>query len=327
MTDKTDRAILKELRRVVDAEAAALRALSGALDAGFVRAVRALAACRGKVVLTGVGKSGLIAEKIAATLSSTGTPAAYLDPLSALHGGVGFIQRQDLVVALGKSGESDELNAWLPVLREIGAKLIAITANPKSTLAKRADIVLLTPIGEEACPLNLAPTSSTTAALAAGDALAVALMKVRNFRSEHFARNHPGGRLGRRLNLLVADVMRSGEANPVVAATASARELLVAITRFQAGAVSVVDGRGRFVGLVTDYDLRRALERGKTLAQLTAREVMNRKPASARPDEPVAKAIAVMEERKNPFNVLPVVDRAGRSVGMLQVHDLRARGL
>src|SRR6185312_17199133 len=146
---------------------------------------------------------GLIAEKIAATLSSTGTPAVYLDPLSALHGGIGFIQRQDLVVAIGKSGESDELNALLPALREIDAKLIAITANPRSTLAKRADVVLVTPVAEEACPLNLAPTSSTTAALAAGDALAVALMKVRNFRSEHFARNHPGGRLGRRLNLLV----------------------------------------------------------------------------------------------------------------------------
>ena len=327
MNDKTDRAILRELRRVVDAETAALKALSGAIDGSFVRAVRAIAACKGKIVLTGVGKSGLIAEKIAATLSSTGTPAVYLDPLSALHGGIGFIQRQDLVVAIGKSGESDELNALLPALREIDAKLIAITANPRSTLAKRADVVLVTPVAEEACPLNLAPTSSTTAALAAGDALAVALMKVRNFRSEHFARNHPGGRLGRRLNLLVSDVMRSGEANPVVASDASTRSLLLAITRFQAGAVSVVNGKGRFVGLVTDYDLRRALQSGHGFDRLTARDVMNRKPATVRPNEPVARAISIMEERKNPFNVLPVVDGAGRPVGMLQVHDLRARGL
>ncbi|MBI4370947.1 MAG: KpsF/GutQ family sugar-phosphate isomerase [Elusimicrobia bacterium] len=318
---------LVEIRRVLDCEAAALRRARRAVDGSYAAAVEILAACRGTVILTGVGKSGAIAQKIAATLTSTGTPAVCLDPTEALHGGVGLVQPRDVVLALGKSGESDELNALLPHLRARGAKLIALTANPKSTLARRADVVLHTPVAEEACPLNLAPTSSTTVALAVGDALAVALMKRRGFGAGDFAANHPGGRLGRRLNLTVADVMRSGEDNPVVRADAGVRRLLVEITRRQAGAASVVDGRGRFLGLVTDYDLRRALERGRDPLALSIRAVMNPRPTVIRPEESAAKAVAVMENRRNPFNVLPVVDRRGRAVGLVQVHDLRARGL
>jgi arabinose-5-phosphate isomerase len=319
--------VLAEVRRVIACEADALARARDAVDRSYARAVELLAACRGKVILTGVGKSGAIAQKIAATFSSTGTPAVYLDPTEAMHGGMGLVQRHDLVLALGKSGESVELNDLLPHLRARGAKLVAITANPKSTLARRAAVVLHTPVAEEACPLNLAPTTSTTVALAVGDALAVALMKRRNFGAAEFARNHPGGRLGRRLSLTVADVMRSGEDNPVVRADAGVRRLILAITSKQAGAASVVDDRGRFLGLVTDYDLRRVLEKGRDPLRLGIRQIMNPRPTTILPGRPAAEAVSIMEDRRNPFNVLPVVDRRGRAVGLVQIHDLRARGL
>ncbi len=318
---------LSEIRRVVTLEARALTRVLAALDGRWADAVERIAACRGKLVLTGVGKSGLIAQKVAATFSSTGTPALFLDPGEALHGGLGVVQTGDLVLAIGKSGESDELNDLLPALRARRIPLIAMTANPRSTLAKAADLVLETPIDAEACPLNLAPTTSTTVALALGDALAVALMKRRGFKAEQFAANHPAGRLGKRLNLRVRDVMRAGADNPVVPVGASTGKMLSTITRLQAGAACVVDGRGRLVGLVTDYDIRRALEAGVDFLRKPIRSIMNSKPTTIGPDEPAAQAVEVMEDRRNPFNVLPVVDRAGRSVGLIQIHDLRARGL
>ena len=262
MKKATDAEIIKEVRRVLRLEARTLAGLERAVDKCYADAVRLLARGRGKVIVTGVGKSGLIAQKIAATLSSTGTPAIHLDPTEALHGGLGLVQKGDIVIAVGKSGESEELNALLPRLRSIGAKIVALTANPASTLARAAAIVVLTPVAAEACPHNLAPTCSTTAALAAGDALAVALMMVRGFGRDHFAQNHPGGRLGRRLTLKVSDIMRGGEDNPVVRSGVSAVSMLMEMTRMRAGAVSVVDGRGRLLGLVTDYDIRRSLEQG-----------------------------------------------------------------
>ncbi len=318
---------LTEIRRVLALEARALRRLEAAVDARCATAVDWMRACRGKVVLTGIGKSGLVARKIAATLSSTGTPALFLDAAEALHGGLGVVARADLVIALGKSGESDELNAILPALRARKVRLIAITANPRSTLARAADLVLETPIDEEACALNLAPTSSTTAAMALGDALAVALMKRRGFKSEHFAANHPAGRLGKRLTLRVRDVMRAGAENPVVRLNASASELVSTITRLRAGATSIVDARGRLVGLVTDNDLRRALAAGGDVFKRPIASVMNPKPTTIRPDALAMEAIELMEDRSTPFNVLPVVDARGRAVGLVQVHDLRARGL
>ncbi|MBI3553479.1 MAG: KpsF/GutQ family sugar-phosphate isomerase [Elusimicrobia bacterium] len=328
MASTTSRAAtLKELRRVIDLETRALRRVRNAVGASYAEAVRWLARCKGKVVLTGVGKSGLIAQKIAATFSSTGTPAAYLDAGEAMHGGLGFIERHDLIVAIGKSGESEELNRLLPAIRAVGARVIAITANTKSTLARAAGLVLETPVDEEACPLNLAPTCSTTAALAVGDALAVALMKVKNFKTDSFARNHPGGRLGRRLTLRVCDIMRSGEANPVVGLGGSVSALLLEMTRLQAGAASIVDSRGRFVGLVTDYDIRRALQDGRNILSLSIRRIMNSRPTTIGPAELAARAVEVMEDRKTPFSVLPVVDSRRRPVGLVQVHDLRARGL
>lgn len=324
---QNDAAIVKEIRRVIRLEARTLSGLERVVDRRYAAAVRLLAACRGKVIVTGVGKSGLIAQKIAATLSSTGSPAVHLDPTEALHGGLGLVQKGDVVIAVGKSGESDELNALLPRLRGIGAKLVALTANPASTLARAAAIVVETPVPAEACPHNLAPTCSTTAALAAGDALAVALMKVRGFGREHFALNHPGGRIGRRLTLKVSDIMRGGEDNPVVHTDVSAVNMLMEMTRMRAGAVSVVDGRGRLVGLITDFDLRRGLQRGLDIRKVSVSRLMNRKPTTTLPTALAARAIEIMENRKNPFNVLPVVDSRGRSVGMIQIHDLRARGL
>jgi arabinose-5-phosphate isomerase len=326
-SSKTDAAIVAEIRRVLRLEAKTLSDLARAADARYAAAVRLLLACRGKVIVTGVGKSGLIAQKIAATLSSTGTPAVHLDPTEALHGGLGLVQKGDVLIAVGKSGESDELNALLPRLRALGVKIVALTANPRSTLAKAAALILETPVKAEACPHDLAPTSSTTAALAAGDALAVALMGVRGFGRDHFALNHPGGRLGRRLTLKVSDVMRGGEDNPVVRSGIATSAMFVELTRKRAGAVSVVDARGRFLGLITDYDIRRCLEKGLDTRKLPVSKIMNRRPTTILPTALAARAVEIMEARKNPFNVLPVVDARGRSVGMIQIHDLRARGL
>ena len=318
---------LTEIRRVLALEARALTRVASAVDARWAKAVDIIAKCRGKLVLTGVGKSGLVAQKIAATFSSTGTPALFLDPGEAAHGGLGVVQKGDLVLAIGKSGESDELNALLPALRARKVQLIAMTENPRSTLAKAAALVLETPINGEACPLNLAPTTSTTVAMALGDALAVALMKRRGFKAEHFAANHPAGRLGKRLTLRVRDVMRAGKDNPTVLLGASATELLSTITRLQAGAASIVDRKGRFLGLVTDYDIRRVLGAGGDFRRLKAAGIMNARPTTILPDALAAEAVEIMEDRRTPFNVLPVVDAKGRSVGMIQIHDLRARGL
>ncbi|MEK7388064.1 MAG: KpsF/GutQ family sugar-phosphate isomerase [Elusimicrobiota bacterium] len=321
------KADVAEIRRVLTLESRALARAAGAVDARWTRALDLIASCRGKLILTGVGKSGLVAQKIAATFSSTGTPSLFLDPGEALHGGLGVVQKGDVILAVGKSGESDELNALLPVLRARKIAVIAMTANSRSTLAKAATIVLETPVEAEACPLNLAPTTSTTVAMALGDALAVALMKRSGFKAEHFAANHPSGRLGKRLHLRVRDVMRTGRSNPTVPLGASATELLTTITRLQAGAACIVDRRGRLLGLVTDYDIRRALESGGDIRRRDIGSIMNSSPTTIGPDALAAEAVEIMEDRSTPFNVLPVVDGRGRSVGLIQIHDLRARGL
>ena len=320
--------LLDEILRVFDVEIEALTRVRKSLGPAYADAVKAIFETRGKVIVTGVGKSGLIGQKIAATMASTGTPAIFLHPADGMHGGLGVVQPGDVVVAIGKSGESEELISILPPLRTIGARIIAITGNADSTLARSADIVLLADAGMEACPMNLAPTSSTTVALVVGDALAIALMKLRDFRPENFALYHPGGQLGKRLLLTVGDIMRSGADNPVIHVGAGTREMLVEMTGKRMGATSVVDDEGRLLGLVTDYDIRRVLEQRQDLFSMKIVEVMNRQPSYTFSDEKAIAALEQMEHREKPFLLLPVLNRETRKVvGMIHLHDLFARGL
>ena len=319
--------VLAEIRRVLELEARAIADLQKNLGPDYEEAVRLLFSCQGKVVVTGVGKSGIIAQKIAATMVSTGTPAMFLHSADGMHGDVGIIQKGDVVLAIGKSGESEELNTILPVARKIGAKIISITAQLKSTMARHSDLVLHTPIEEEACPLNMVPTASTTAALVLGDALSMALMKLHNFQPEEFAVNHPGGQLGKRLLLTVGDIMRSGNDNPVIHVTADARTMLSEITRKRAGAVSVIDEDERLVGLVTDYDIRKVLERGDDLFASAIAEIMNSNPDFVFEDDNAFSALEKMEKRDKPISLLPVLDRTQKVVGMIHLHDLVACGL
>lgn len=319
--------ILAEVQRVMALEAQTLTRLRESVGPAYEEAVRMMYACTGKVIVTGMGKSGLIAQKIAATLVSTGTPAMFLHPAEGMHGDIGIAHKHDIILGISKSGESDELIGLLPTIRRIGARMIAITADRDSMLAKHADLVLLTPIEEEACPLNMAPTCSTTAALVVGDALAMALMKLRNFQPEDFALFHPGGQLGKRLLLTVSDVMRSGEANPVIRVTAGLREMLYEITSKRAGAVSVVDEAHHLLGLVTDYDIRRVLEKSGNILAMTIADIMNTKPTFVYEDDKAIRALEIMEKRDKPFLVLPVLDHQDEVVGMVHLHDLVARGL
>lgn len=319
--------VLAELRRVLQLELHTIKRVADAISPDYEEAVRLLFACSGKVIVTGVGKSGIIAQKIAATMVSTGTPAMFLHSADGMHGDVGIIKKDDILLAIGKSGESDEIVAILPVARKIGAKVISITAQPKSTMARHSDLVLHTPIEEEACPLNMAPTCSTTAALVVGDALAMALMKLRDFQPDDFALNHPGGQLGKRLILTVGDIMRSGEANPVVHVSSTTRVMLSEITRKRAGAVSIIDDDYHILGLVTDFDIRRVLESGKDIFTMTIQAVMNPQPDFVFDDEKAFRALEMMEQREKPISLLPVLNRNKKVVGMIHLHDLVARGL
>jgi arabinose-5-phosphate isomerase len=319
--------ILEELRRVIQLEARAIAQLEESLGPPFEEAVRMLQACKGKVILTGVGKSGLIANKISATMVSTGTPAVFLHGSEGLHGDIGIVAKEDIVLAVGKSGESEEVLALLPFVRKIGARIIAITAQPHSTLAKNSDLVLITPIQEEACPLNMAPTCSTTAALVLGDALAMALMKLRNFQPADFALFHPGGQLGKRLILTVGDLMRTGAANPLVRLSDDIRTVLYEMTEKRAGAVSVIDEDARLLGLITDYDIRKVLESGKDVFRFSVEDVMNSKPSWVYEDEKAVKALEMMEKRQKPISVLPVLTRDEKVIGIIHIHDLISRGL
>ncbi len=319
--------ILAEIRRVIELENRTATRLLESIGPAYEDAVRLIYGCPGKVIVTGMGKSGLIAQKIASTMVSTGTPAMFLHPAEGMHGDIGIAHKADVILAISKSGESDELTGLLPTIRKIGVRLIAITAKRDSTIGRHSDVVLLTPIEEEACPLNMAPTCSTTAALIVGDALAMALMKLRNFQPEDFALYHPGGQLGKRLLLTVEDIMRSGEANPIIKETASVQSMFVEISSKRAGAVSVVDDRQHLLGLVTDYDIRRVLEHGGNVFSMTIREIMNSKPTFVYMDEKAIRALEIMEKREKPFLVLPVLDRQEKVVGMIHIHDLVSQGL
>jgi len=310
-------------RRTFEIEARALQAVAARQGDAFAEAVRAMLDCRGRVVVMGMGKSGHVGRKTAATLASTGTPAFFVHPAEASHGDLGMVQPGDVVLAISNSGESDELAAILPAMRRLGVTLVAITGGLGSTLARHADVVLSSAVDQEACPLNLAPTASTTAQMALGDALAVALLDARGFREEDFARSHPGGSLGRKLLMHVRDLMRQGAAVPRVAPDAPFGELLHEMTRKGLGFAAVVDGSGCPVGIFTDGDLRRLIERAERsadLRSLTAAGVMHRGPRLVSADALAVDAAGVME-RHRVTSVL-VVDAAGVLVGALNTNDL-----
>jgi arabinose-5-phosphate isomerase len=306
--------------RTFEIEARALLGLSARLGPAFAAAVEAVLKCQGRVVVMGMGKSGHVGRKIAATLASTGTPALFVHPAEASHGDLGMVMAGDVVLAISNSGESDELAAILPALRRLGVTFVAMTGRPDSLLARHADIVLSSAVDEEACPLNLAPTASTTAQMALGDALAVALLDARGFREADFARSHPGGSLGRKLLMHVADLMRSEAAVPRVAPEVSFNELLREMTRKGLGFTAVVDASGRAVGIFTDGDLRRLIERGADLRVLTAAEVMHPGPRLVRADALAVDAAALMEQHR--ITSVLVVDEAGLLVGALNSNDL-----
>ena len=311
-------------------EAEAVRRAAERLDAEAVeRAVRLLAECRGKVVLVGVGKSGNIAQKIAATLTSTGTNALFLHPSDAQHGQLGIVGREDVVVILSNSGETAEVVELLPHIQHRRASVIALVGNLDSTLARRADVALDASVEQEACPLGLAPTTSTTVALALGDALAMTLMRVKGLTPEDFALNHPGGRLGKRLTLRVCDLMHADSEHPTVRPEAALLDAVREIGRGGLGAVSVVDGGGHLVGIITDGDVRRTLQRGRLadLEDLKCGDIMTRDPVVVAPDALAYAAMRLMEDRPSQISVLPVVERDGRAVGLVRIHDIVRSGI
>ena len=319
--------IREEIRRVLDIEIEGLESVRSDINENFVRAVELIASSNGHVYVTGTGKSGIIATKIAATLRSTGTPATFLHPSEALHGDIGVVSPNDIVLSIGKSGETSELNELLRLLKKIGATIIAITSNGESSMAALSDLVLHLKIPREACHLNLAPTASTTAALAVGDAIAITLMKMKGLSEKDFARLHPGGQLGRRLLLTVQDVMRKGADNPTIPVDHSTKEMLARITSFRVGAISVVNEQNELVGLVTDYDIRRALESEQNIFGLRISDLMNKNPAVIFANEKAVRALEIMRDRHKPTAVLPVVDEDRKAVGMVHVHDLISAGL
>ncbi len=326
MNDAADSQRLVEMgREALRIEARAVAALVERLGSDFGKACSMLLACPGRVVVSGMGKSGHIGGKIAATLASTGTPAFFLHAAEASHGDLGMVAKGDVVLAISYSGETAELLTILPLFKRMDAPLIAMTGNPQSTLARESDVHLDVSVPAEACPLNLAPTASTTATLAMGDALAVALLKHRGFTEEDFARSHPGGSLGRRLLLHVSDVMRSGNDLPRVRPDTPLTEGLLEMSRKRLGLTAVVDGDDRVVGVFTDGDLRRALDRHVDIQKSRMSDVMTRNPRSVGAGELAAEAVLMME--KHAVNGLLVLDDAGRLAGALNVHDLLRAGV
>ena len=319
-----------DVRELLKVESDAIAQTANRLDPAQVeKVIELLANCSGKVVVLGVGKSGIIAQKIAATMTSAGTAALYLHPSDALHGGLGIVQEGDVVILLSNSGETDEIVAMLPYLKNRKVGIVAIVGSLDSTLARRADAVMDASVDQEACPLNLAPTTSTTVALAIGDALAMTLMKVKGLTTSDFANNHPAGRLGKRLTLRVADLMHSDAENPTISTGSSWVDVVRAISRGGLGAVCVVDDSGQLAGIITDGDLRRTIEQTDhdALARVTCEDFMTRKPTVATTDLLAYDALQLMENRPSQISVLPVVDSDGHCVGLIRLHDIVRSGL
>ena len=319
--------IIKRAKQVLQIEAKAIEQLVKRINEQFVQAVELILACEGKVVVTGVGKSGIIGQKIASTLASTGTPAFFLHPTEGIHGDLGMLEKKDIVVAISNSGETDELSQILPLIKRYGNKLIALTGKANSTLARAGDVVLDVSVEEEACPLGLAPTASTTVTLAMGDALAVALLEKRGFNKEDFAIRHPGGKLGRRLLLKVSDLMHVGDELPMVYEETLMKGALLEITSKRLGVTGVMNKRHELVGVITDGDLRRALERYTDLLERTAGEVMTKNPKWIEAGTLAAQAVQRMEEYA--ITSLFVFDKAGERSprGIIHLHDLLKAGV
>jgi arabinose-5-phosphate isomerase len=312
-------------KKVLKIERDALSSLIARIDGNFEKAVNAIYSTKGRVIVAGLGKPGFIAQKISATLSSTGTPSLYLHPAEALHGDLGRVTRDDAIIALSNSGETEEFIKFLPIVKKIGAKLIAMVGNTKSTLARNADHVIDVSVKREACPLGLAPTTSTTAMLAMGDALAVALLERKGFKEKDFAFFHPGGILGKRLLLKVGDIMRTGHSNPIVNENKKIKEVLLSITRARAGSASVVDSKGKLVGIFTDGDLRRHLETEPNIINKRVKDLMTRNPTVTKKGRLAAEALEILRSKR--LDELPVVDERSRPIGLLDVQDILKAGL
>lgn len=321
----TNEQLLALATEVVEIEARAVDNLKTRLDADFIAACDLCMHIEGRVVVTGMGKSGHVSNKIAATLASTGTPAFFMHPAEASHGDVGMITQHDLLLAISYSGETAEVITILPIVKRMGAKLLSLTGNPRSTLAKNADVHLDISVAEEACPLNLAPTASTTATLAMGDALAVALLKKRGFTADDFARSHPSGNLGKRLLLRVSDVMRTGDRVPAVTADVTLRDALFEMTDKGLGMTAIVDAENTILGIYTDGDLRRTLDDGADVRTTLIRDVMHTNCKTTQDDVLAAEALHMLEENK--ITSLLVSDDHGRLIGALNIHDLFREGL
>ncbi len=321
---KKSKDVIDRGKEVLRLEAKAISSLIPRLDVRFATAVDMILKCKGRVVVTGMGKPGIIAKKIAATLASTGTPALSLHPVEAVHGDLGMVTRDDVVIAISNSGETEEILKLIPTIRKIGAKLVSFTGDMKSTLAKNSDITLDIGVKREACPLGLAPTASTAASLAMGDALALALLEKRDFKAEDYAFFHPGGSLGRKF-LKVEELMRQGEANPITPETTKVKDVLLIITRARAGAASIVNKNGILTGIFTDGDLRRHIEKDKRLLECEVRKVMTKNPETVREGRLASEALEILREKK--IDELPVIDKKNRPVGMLDVQDILKAGV
>ena len=317
--------VLKRAGEVLEIEAQAVKSLKSRLNADFVKAVEMIVKNKGRVVVSGMGKTGIIAQKFSATLASTGTPSLFVHTAEAIHGDLGKITSEDIVIVISNSGSTEEMKQLLPILKKIGSPIISLTGNLKSILAKYSDLVLDVSVKKEACPLGLAPTASTTATLAMADALAVCLLELKGFKEKDFAFFHPGGALGRRLLLKVEDIMRRGQASVVVGEDKKVSQVLCVITRARAGSAAVVDKKGRLKGIFTDGGLRRNLESDDNLGQRRIGDVMTKNPCAVGKDMLAAEAMRIMQDRK--IDELPVVDKLMRPVGLLDVQDLLKAGL